>query len=56
MAGLFMPPKSAPKVKTPPVARDAEMAKANINNERRRGAGTYQQTIAGSGLKTALGQ
>lgn len=56
MASLFVPPKSPPKPPKPVQARDAEAAKADINRQRRRGSGTYAQTIAGSGLKTALGQ
>lgn len=55
MASLFTsPPK--PKTVQPVRTADAELARSRINKERRRAAGTYAQTILGSGLKTALGQ
>ena len=53
MAGMFSKPKtpSAPKKK-----EDPSVAQAAENRKRRQAAGTYGQTIVGSGLKTALGQ
>ena len=54
MASLFSPPKQE-KVK-PVKTADAGAAQAAINLERRRSSGSYQSTILGSGLKTALGQ
>lgn len=54
MASLFSSPK--PTKVAPVKTQDAEAAKAKINQDRRRSSGSFQNTIVGSGLKTALGQ
>lgn len=56
MASLFVPPKSLKSPKVVQQKPDALEAQAKINRDRRRGAGGFNSTILGSGLKGALGQ